>query len=265
VLFSQGLKKIKVYKMKGSGMFFEIKNLRKWFGGVKAVDGISLTVNRGEICSVIGPNGAGKTTLFNLITGYIAPDSGKVIFLAEDITGRSPQNITQAGIARSFQIVNIFPRFTVYENIMVATLAQQRRILNVYTPAKSLVQKECYRLMDSIGLTQEGHILAAQLSHGNQKRLEVGIALAMKPKLLLLDEPTAGMAVEEKAGILTTIKEMTREKECAVLLSEHDMNVIFSVSDMIWVIHNGHVVTHGNANDIRGNETVRKIYLGEKE
>jgi branched-chain amino acid transport system ATP-binding protein len=246
-------------------MFFEIKDLRKWFGGVKAADGISLTVNKGEICSLIGPNGAGKTTLFNLITGYIKSDSGRVIFLNEDITGKPPKYITKQGIARSFQIANIFPRFTVYENIMVATLAQQRKSLNVITSAKSLAKEECFRLLESIGLAPKAQILSGQLSHGDQKRLEVGIALAMKPKLLLLDEPTSGMAVEEKAGILKTIENLTHQQDCTVFLCEHDMGVIFAISDTIWVLHNGQVISHGNVNDIRNDETVRKIYLGEKK
>lgn len=246
-------------------MFFEVKDLRKWFGGVKAVDGISLMIKKGEICSIIGPNGAGKTTLFNLITGHIKPDSGKVIFLEEDITGNSVKDITQRGIARSFQIVNIFPRLTVYENIMVATLARQRKSLNIITLAKKLVRDECFHILEDIGLASKAQVLAGKLSHGDQKRLEVGIALAINPKLLLLDEPTAGMAVEEKAGILSTIKNMMYKQGCTVFLCEHDMSVVFGISEAIWVIHNGRVIAHGNVDDIKRNETVHKIYLGEKE
>ncbi len=245
-------------------MFFAVQDLRKWFGGVKAVDGISLNVNKGEICSVIGPNGAGKTTLFNLITGFIKPDSGEVTFLDERITGKHPKIITERGIARSFQIVNIFPRLSVYENVMVAVLAQQERSWNLLGQAKKYVRGECLRLLQGIGLSGQSQMLAGQLSHGNQKRLEVGLALAMQPKLLLLDEPTAGMAVEEKAGVLGTVRQMTREQECTIFLCEHDMRVIFEISDTVWVIHNGQVVTHGTVEEIRGNETVRKIYLGEK-
>ncbi len=245
-------------------MFFAVEDLRKWFGGVKAVNGVTLQVNKGEICSVIGPNGAGKTTLFNLITGFIQPDSGKVTFLNEEITGRHPKIITERGIARSFQIVNIFPRLTVFENVMVAILAQQGRSWNLLGRAKKYVPGECQELLQSIGLSDESRRLAGQLSHGNQKRLEVGLALAMKPKLLLLDEPTAGMAVEEKAGVLATVRQMTKEQGCTIFLCEHDMRVIFEVSDTVWVVHNGQVVTHGTVAEIRGNETVRKIYLGEK-
>jgi branched-chain amino acid transport system ATP-binding protein len=148
---------------------------------------------------------------------------------------------------------------------MIATLAQQRRSLNLITSAKSLEREKCFQLLEGIGLIDEAQVLGGQLSHGNQKRLEVGVALAMKPKLLLLDEPTGGMAIGEKAGILKTLKNITLQEDCTVFLCEHDMSVIFEVSDMIWVLNNGQVVTHGNVNDIRGNETVRKIYLGEKE
>lgn len=246
-------------------MFFEIMDLHKSFGGVKAVDGVSLSVNKGQICSIIGPNGAGKTTLFNLITGSIKPDRGKVVFLDKDITAKPAKVITRRGIARSFQLVNIFPRLTVYENVMVATLGYHRRSLNLTSSAKSLCTQECYQLLEIIGLVNESQLPAGQLSHGNQKRLEVGLALAMHPKLLLLDEPTSGMAAEEKAGILSTIKDMTAKQDCTVLLSEHDMSVIFSVSDIIWVLHNGGVITRGHVDEIRNNETVRKIYLGERE
>lgn len=245
-------------------MFFEIKDLHKSFGGVKAVDSVSLSINKGQLCSIIGPNGAGKTTLFNLITGSIKPDRGKVIFLDKDITSKSAKVITQRGIARSFQIVNIFPRLTVYENIMVATLGHQRRSLNLIRRAKDLGRQECFQLLENIGLVNDATVLAGQLSHGNQKRLEVGLALAMHPKLLLLDEPTSGMAAEEKAGILNTIKDLTKKQDCTVLLSEHDMSVIFSVSDIIWVLNNGSVIARGNVDEIRNNETVRKIYLGER-
>jgi branched-chain amino acid transport system ATP-binding protein len=245
-------------------MFFAVKDLRKWFGGVKAVNGVTLHVNQGEICSVIGPNGAGKTTLFNLITGFIKPDSGEVTFLDEPITGKHPKVITEKGIARSFQIVKIFPRLTVYENVMVAVLAQQGKSWDFLGRAKKYSREECEQLLKSIGLSGESRRLAGQLSHGNQKRLEVGLALAMKPKLLLLDEPTAGMAVEEKAGVLATVRQMTKEQGCTIFLCEHDMRVIFEVSDTVWVVHNGQVVTQGTVAEIRGNDTVRKIYLGEK-
>lgn len=168
-------------------MFFEVIDLEKSFGGLKATDRVSLNIKQGDICSIIGPNGAGKTTLFNLITGHIKPDSGKVIFQGEDITGKSAMAITRRGIARSFQIVNIFPQLTVYENVMVAVLSQKEKGYNMVKPAKKIAREEIYGLLESIGLDKQKGLLGGQLSHGNQKRLEVGIALAMKPKLLALE------------------------------------------------------------------------------
>ncbi len=245
-------------------MFFEVVNLEKSFGGLKATDNVSLHIKQGDICSLIGPNGAGKTTFFNLITGHIKPDSGKVLFQGEDITGKPAMAITRKGIARSFQIVNIFPQLTVYENIMVAVLSQKRRSFNFLRPAKKIAAEEIESLLESIGLTRQKNMLSGQLSHGNQKRLEVGIALAMKPKLLALDEPTAGMAVEEKAAILETIKSLIRATGCTVLLCEHDMSVIFEVSDYIWVLHNGRIAANGTIDEIKNNEVVQRIYLGGK-
>lgn len=246
-------------------MFFEINNLEKNFGGVKAIDGVNLTVNEGETCAIIGPNGAGKTTLFNLITGYLKPDAGRIIFRDENITKKSPQFITRQGIARSFQIVNIFQKLTVYENIMVAILAYKRKILNILYPAKKLLRAECFQLLKSMGLTKEANMIAGQLSHGGQKRLEVSLAIAMKPRFLLLDEPTSGMAAEEKSEIIKTIRNIMFSQQCTVLLCEHDMSVIFEISDTIWVLNNGQVFTHGTVEEIRRNEGVREIYLGGKE
>ncbi|MCK9275856.1 MAG: ABC transporter ATP-binding protein [Syntrophales bacterium] len=246
-------------------MFFEVQNLEKSFGGVKATDNVSLHINEGDICSLIGPNGAGKSTFFNLITGYIRPDSGKVIFLGEDITGKTAMAIARKGIARSFQIVNIFPQLTAYENVMVAVLSQKKRSFNVIHPAKKIDKDEIYGLLQSTGLEQQAQMLGGQLSHGNQKRLEVAIALALKPKLLALDEPTAGMAEEEKSAILETIKTLMKMTGCTILLCEHDMSVIFSISDQIWVLHNGRIVANGNVEEIKNNEVVQRIYLGGRE
>jgi branched-chain amino acid transport system ATP-binding protein len=245
-------------------MFFEVVNLKKSFGGLKATDNVSLHIKQGDICSLIGPNGAGKTTLFNLVTGHIKPDSGRVLFQGEDITGKPAMTITRKGIARSFQIVNIFPQLTVYENIMVAVLSQKRKSFDFLNPAKKIAREEIHSLLESIGLTGHMKMLSGQLSHGNQKRLEVGIALAMKPKLLALDEPTAGMAVEEKGAILKTIKSLIQATGCTVLLCEHDMSVIFDVSDYIWVMANGRIVANGTIDEIKNNEVVQRIYLGGK-
>jgi branched-chain amino acid transport system ATP-binding protein len=246
-------------------MFLEITDLNKSFGGVKATDGVNMFLNKGEICSIIGPNGAGKTTLFNLISGYFKPDSGKVTFLDEDITGKSVRDINRLGIARSFQIVNVFPKLTVDENMMIAVLAQQRKSLNLTSDAKKVVAEKCSILLESVGLHGIQRSLAGQLSHGAQKRLEVGIALASEPKLLLLDEPTAGMAKDEKWEIIDTIKKTAKKKDITIFLSAHDMSVIFAVSEKIWVLVNGKLITSGTVDEIRNNDEVHRIYLGEKK
>lgn len=245
-------------------MFFETVNLEKSFGGLKATDKVSLHIKQGDICALIGPNGAGKTTLFNLITGALRPDSGKVFFKGEDITGKAARVITKKGIARSFQIVNVFPLLTVYENIMIAVLSQKKMCLNFINPAKKIDREEIFSHLKNIGLDKQADMLAGQLSHGNQKRLEVGLALAMKPTLLALDEPTSGMTVEEKGEILETIKKLIKMTDCTVLLCEHDMNVIFQVSDYIWVLQNGRIVANGTVSEIKNNELVHRIYLGGK-
>ena len=244
-------------------MFFEIDNLNKSFGGVKATNGVNLTVKKGEVCSLIGPNGAGKTTLFNLITGFLKSDSGKIIFGGNDITNTPIKFIVQQGIARSFQIVNLFQKLSVYENIMVAVLSNNEMSLNTFRNAKKIMRSECLELLESIGLSEKANIIAGNLSHGDQKRLEVGLAIAMKPKFLLLDEPTAGMAIEEKSGILKTIRNMMTMYDCTILLSEHDMSVIFNISDSIWVLHNGSIIAHGTKEEIKQNKKVKSIYLGE--
>jgi len=247
------------------GTFFEIKGLEKSFSGLKATNNVSLTIRKGEICSIIGPNGAGKTTLFNLITGLIKPDAGNIYFLGKDITGYSPVEVVRSGIARSFQIVNNFPRFTVYENIMIAIMGHNKMAMRMFASAKRIRRTEITDLIEKVGLTNEMQTLAGKLSHGDQKRLEVGIALASDPTLLLLDEPTAGMSSNEKGGILETVKKIMKDHDCTVFLCEHDMKVIFSISDTIWVLHNGAVVTNGTVEEIRNNAMVKEIYLGEAE
>lgn len=245
-------------------MLLEIKDLRKSFGGLYATDGVNLTVSEGEVCALIGPNGAGKTTLFNLISGYLRPDSGKVIFREQDITCKPVWYIVREGIARSFQIVNVFPRLTVYENMMVGVFAYERRTFDLSTSGKACFKDECMRLLESVALADSAKVMAGQLAHGKQKRLEVGLALASKPKLLLLDEPTAGMASEEKFEILDTVREAAKKQGSTIFLTGHDMSVIFSISDIIWVLHNGRIVAKGTVDQIRNNELVRKIYLGQK-
>ncbi|GAI57600.1 unnamed protein product, partial [marine sediment metagenome] len=185
--------------------------------GFKAVDGANLTVDKGEIVAVIGPNGAGKTTLFNLITGQLKPDKGRVIFKGEDITGLPPYQICKRGIGRSFQVVNLFPRLTVFENVQVAVLSQQGKSTNLFSPARNLAVRETTNILDSVGLSDLSHRISSSLSHGEQKLLELAVALSNKPELLALDEPTAGLSPEETLRKIELIKQLVHNQGLAFL------------------------------------------------
>jgi branched-chain amino acid transport system ATP-binding protein len=245
-------------------VILQVKNLKKFFGGITAVHGVSFWLSQGEISSIIGPNGAGKTTLFNLITGKIRPDDGKIFFKEVDITMLQPQQICRKKIGRSFQITNIFPRLSVFENIQIAILSAQRRNRNIFNQAHRMVQEETTEILESLGLADKSDILGGLLAHGDQKRLDIGIALASRPELLLLDEPTAGMSPEETGMTTKLIQKLARERGLTVLLIEHDMSVIFRISEIIRVMHQGELIAEGKPEKIRGNEEVQRIYLGEQ-
>jgi len=241
----------------------EVQNLRKSFGGFQAVGGVSLTVPRGSISAIIGPNGAGKTTLFNLITGHLAPDAGRVIFKDRDITGIAPHDLCRLGMGRSFQRTNIFPRLTVYQNVQAAFLSHRERGWNLFTPVERLYRQETEALLDSVGLLEKAGLVSGFLSHGNQKQLELGLALALEPELLLLDEPTAGMSAAETRETIRLIARITRERLLTLLFTEHDMEVVFSIAQRITVLHQGKVIADGPPEEVRRHDDVRRVYLGE--
>lgn len=245
-------------------MILEVRNLKKFFGGISAVDGVSFRLKEGEVSSIIGPNGAGKTTLFNLITGKISPNDGKVFFKGDDITGLQPQQVCRKKIARSFQITNIFPRLSVYENIQVAILSEQGRNKNLYIRADRIVKEETMRILESLKIADKRDTLGGLLAHGDQKRLDIGIALATQPELFLLDEPTAGMSPEETMKTTELLQKLAKERNLTLLLIEHDMRVVFRISEIIRVIHQGSLIAEGKPEEIRSNEEVQKVYLGEK-
>ena len=243
----------------------EIKDLRKTFGGLVAVDSVNLQITEGSCTSVIGPNGAGKTTLFNVISGYYSPNSGKIIFYGRDITGMSIERISRLGLVRAFQLVSIFPRFTVFEGILMCYLAWARKTHRLFSPAKRFGQKETEKVVESIGLKDQAHHLAAELSAGDRKRLEIGMAIIQQPKLLLLDEPTAGMSPSESDETIKLIQTLSGEQGLTVLFTEHDMRVVFSMSETVRVMYKGKLIAEGPAVAIKANELVRKVYLGEVE
>jgi len=240
-----------------------VEKARKSFDGFVAINRVSFSLQKGEICSIIGPNGAGKTTLFNLITGHLRIDEGKLIFKDQDITNRRPYQICRLGVGRSFQRTNIFPRLTVYQNIQAAVLVHRGRSFTFFQPVDSFFRKETEEILGRVGLKEYGETVSGSLSYGFQKQLELGIALASEPELLLLDEPTAGMSTQETHQTMELIGKITREKGLTLLFTEHDMEVVFSISQRIMVLHQGRLIAEGTPEEVRRNPEVQKVYLGE--
>ena len=243
----------------------EIRGLVKNFGKLTAVAGGDLNFKEGEFTSIIGPNGAGKTTLFNLVTGRLSPSSGTIMFNGKNITGLPPYQISRLKLCRIFQITNLFPELTVYENIKVSVLAKRKETSKIFTLSKNRTQadEETEKILEIIGLTEKMDSLCGSLSHGDQRLVEVGVALSLDPVLLLLDEPTGGMGPEETDRMVQFIRALTEKQKVTILLVEHDMSVVFSVSERIVVMHQGAVIADGPPDEIKRNEKVREAYLGE--
>jgi branched-chain amino acid transport system ATP-binding protein len=246
-------------------MILETEAVTKTFGGLRAVDRVSIRIEEGELTSIIGPNGAGKTTLFNLLTGKLHPDSGRIRFEGQDISGLPPHEICHRGIGRSFQRVNIFPRLSVFDNVQVAVLSGQKRSRNLFTPVKKLAREETNEILESVGFGDKQEVPGGLLAHGDQKRLEIGIALANKPKLLLLDEPTAGMSPDETEKTMRFIQKLAQEQGLTLIFVEHDMNVVFGISESVRVMHLGRIIAEGRPEEVKANDEVQRIYLGEEE
>ena len=231
------------------------------FGSLMAVNRVTMTVRRGELRSIIGPNGAGKTTFFRLVSGEMAPSSGRVWFNGADITGLPQHRVSRLGIAKSYQITNIFPHLTVLENVRVAVQGYARSF-NFWTRADGLAacRTRALEILDWVGLAKKAGHLATHLSHGEKRHLEIGIALASDPALLLLDEPTAGMSPEETDETMLLIRELAKGR--TVVLVEHKMKLVMRISDRITVLHQGQVLAEGAPEEIRNNEVVQRTYLG---
>jgi branched-chain amino acid transport system ATP-binding protein len=244
-------------------MILGVERVKKSFDGFVAIDGVSFSIPKGEICSIIGPNGAGKTTLFNLITGHLPIDEGNLTFKDLDITNRPPHQICRLGIGRSFQRTNIFPRLTVFQNIQAAVLVHRGKSFTFFRPVDSFFHEETEEILGRVGLKEYAQTVSGSLSYGFQKQLELGIALASEPELLLLDEPTAGMSAQETHQTIELIGRITREKGLTLLFTEHDMEVVFSISERIMVLYQGRLIAGGTPHEIRRNPDVQKIYLGE--
>jgi branched-chain amino acid transport system ATP-binding protein len=240
----------------------EVRELRKTFSGFVAVDDVSLTIADHQVVAVIGPNGAGKSTFFNLITGHLQPDNGTVVLDGRDITGLSPHRICRLGIGRSFQRTNIFAKLTVFENIQAAFLAHRGRGRNFWSRAQSFYRDDTAALLSAIGLDHEAETIAGLLSYGNQKQLELGIALASEPRLMLLDEPTAGMSASETHDTIQLLERLTVERGLTLLFTEHDMEVVFGIAEKVAVLHQGRLLAEGAPAEVRRDPEVRRVYLG---
>ena len=243
----------------------EVKGLSKSFGGFLAVNKATLEVRKGEIVAVIGPNGAGKTTLFNLVTGILKPDEGQVLFKGEEITGLPAYQACKKGITRSFQVVNIFSRLTVFENVRISVLSQQGKTYHWFKPSREFVNEETGEILESVGLIDKRDNVCGALSHGDQKVLEIAIALAGKPELLILDEPTAGMSPEETARCIDLIKQLSQSLGLTILFCEHDMELVFAIAQRIMVMVRGSTIVQGPPDEVRRNQQVQDAYLGGGE
>ena len=240
----------------------EVTGLKKSFGGVAAVKGIDFTVNAGEAVALIGPNGAGKTTSFNLINGQLKPDAGRVSLNGVDITGKSPETLFRMGVARTFQITATFGSMTVRENVQMALMSQHHSARSIFTGTHHAFQSQAHALLTSVGLAGQAHRAASELAYGDLKRLELAMAFANEPRLLLMDEPTAGMAPAEREALMRLAIAACRERQVALLFTEHDMDVVFTFADRVIVMNRGRIIAEGTPDDVRVNEEVRSVYLG---
>jgi branched-chain amino acid transport system ATP-binding protein len=241
----------------------EVEDVRRAFGGVQAVDGVSFALARGEIRALIGPNGAGKSTFFNILTGQLRADAGDVRWHGRSILGLPPHAIWRLGISRTFQITATFGTLTALENVQVARLSHTGRSRALVTPAARLETAPSRTLLEQVGLAEQATRPAGVLAYGDLKKLELAIALANDPTLLLLDEPTAGMAPAERGALMGVTARIARERQLTVLFTEHDMDVVFAVADRIMVLHQGRVIADGPPMAVRADAQVQAVYLGE--
>lgn len=242
-----------------------LEHLRKSFGGLRVTADVSFQIMPGEISAIIGPNGAGKTTLFNQITGYLPPDAGRILFQGEDITDLNTQQIVARGMGRAFQITSIFPEETVLDNVRASCLSkldQSRKMFRSVADFERATER-AYAILESVGLKDSAHRPAFELSHGDQKLLDIGIALGLEPRLLLLDEPTSGMSPDERQLTRDLILNVWNKYSLTLLFIEHDMDTVFGIAQTIRVLQQGLLIAQGSPDEIRSNPEVITAYLGE--
>ncbi len=249
-----------------SDTLLQVVQLNKAFGRVVAARNLNLVLRHGELTTLIGPNGAGKSTLINMLTGFLAPDSGSILFKGRDITRLPIHSRVRQGLCRSFQVANIFPNLTVLENVMIPALAVRKRAHRLFgrVDRESAAGGDAAEILERIGLDRVTGRPASALSHGDQRLLEVGIAMAARPQLLFLDEPTAGMNPLERTKILSSIRQLAEQGTITFVIVEHDMDVVFALSDRVVVLNHGEIIGDGPPDKIKSDPRVREVYLGEE-
>ncbi len=239
-----------------------VRRLSKAYGGVQAVDGVSFQLSAGELLAMIGPNGAGKTTCFNMLNGQLEPDSGEIEFDGVSLSGRRPRQVWRLGVGRTFQITATFGSMTVRENVQTALLSYHRRLAQWWPLAAKLYRDEADSLLDRVGMLEQADRACSVLAYGDLKRVELAMALAGRPQLLLMDEPTAGMAPAERGALMGLAVELARTGGIAVLFTEHDMDMVFTYADRVIVLSQGQLIAEGNPAQVRADPLVREVYLG---
>ena len=240
----------------------EVRDLQKSFGGVRAADHVSFTLGEGEFLALIGPNGAGKSTCFNILNGQLAADGGEIVFAGESILGLGPRQIWRRGVGRTFQVAAIWGSLTVRENVQMALVSHAGEVFRFWRPAAARHRDEATRLLADVGMQAQAHRPARELAYGDVKRVELAIALANRPRLLLMDEPTAGMAPRERNELISLARRLVRERGISVLFTEHSMDVVFAHADRIIVLARGRLIAQGDAAAIQADPKVQETYFG---
>jgi branched-chain amino acid transport system ATP-binding protein len=239
-----------------------VQSLNKKFGGIQAVSDLNFEVHRGELLALIGPNGAGKSTCFNMLMGQLKSSSGDVFLHGEKITGMKPRQIWRKGVGRTFQITGTYSSMTVIENVQMALISHHKKLYSIRSYATRLYRTEAYELLSLVGMSEQAERACAILAYGDLKRLELAIALCHNPTLLLMDEPTAGMAPKERINLMQLTADILHERNISVLFTEHDMDVVFAHAHRIMVLNRGALIANGSVKEIRSNPMVQEVYLG---